>query len=629
MRSANELIKHLNSVDECTDVEAKRCTKVDKSILETICSFSNEPGLGGGSILLGVVRSKENGDYESNGISNPDQIQSDLASRCATEFNVAIRPRIKTEVIGGNTVLNVSVSELSKSQKPLYFKSVGLPKGAFRRIGPTDHQCTDDDMFVFYEHNDTFDKSVVYQSTMRDIDLEAVENYRRIRERVNSSAEELTYTDEDLLHSLGCVENVEGEIKLTVAGVLLFGSKMAQRRLFPMMRVDYIRIPGNEWVSNPDKRFTTIDMRGPLLSLVQRLLDSVVDDLPKGFYLPEGEIQADRKGLPGRVLREAIVNAIMHRSYKENQPIQILRYSNRIEIKNPGFSLKPEEHLGTPGSKTRNPLIAAVFHETNVAETKGSGIRVMRKLMEQSGLGPPTFESDHGQNLFTARLLLHHFLGEEDIKWLASFEKYKLNESQKISLIFVREVGAIDNSVYRQINRLDTLKASSELRLLKKCELLIKKGKGRSTYYVPGNELTRNMDLKGLNQDSAPVTSHSAPVTSHSAPVTSHSAPVPSHSAPVPTGDSAPVDYLINQLPQELKDQIRELGSKCNDPEKIKKVIVNLCHYREFRLKELAIILARQPKYILRTYLKPLLESKKIKYTQPDMPNHPNQAYTV
>lgn len=108
----------------------------------------------------------------------------------------------------------------------------------------------------------------------------------------------------------------------------------------PMLRVDYIRIPGNTWVENPDERFTTIDMRGPLLILVYRLIEAINADLPKGFLLPEGEIQATSVGLPTKVLREAIVNAVMHRSYREYRPIQVIRYDNRIEVINPGYSLK-------------------------------------------------------------------------------------------------------------------------------------------------------------------------------------------------------------------------------------------------------------------------------------------------
>ena len=70
----------------------------------------------------------------------------------------------------------------------------------------------------------------------------------------------------------------------------------------------------------------------------------------------------------------------MHRSYRIHGAIQIIRYANRLEIRNPGHSIKAEEQLGEPGSETRNPRIAAVLHEvltavdsrTNPASTAGT-----------------------------------------------------------------------------------------------------------------------------------------------------------------------------------------------------------------------------------------------------------------
>ena len=83
-----------------------------------------------------------------------------------------------------------------------------------------------------------------------------------------------------------------------------------------------------------------------------------------------------------------------------------------------------DEKLGTPGSETRNPYIAAVFHETNLAETKGSGIRAMRRLLAASHLAPPTFESNRSDNTFSTRLLLHHFLSKDDLKWLEQYAQF-------------------------------------------------------------------------------------------------------------------------------------------------------------------------------------------------------------
>ena len=87
------------------------------------------------------------------------------------------------------------------------------------------------------------------------------------------------------------------------------------------------------------------------------------------------------------------------------------------------------------------------------------------------------------------RLLLHHFLDEKDIRWLGKFTHTPLNDVQKQTLIFVREIGAIDNRTYRQMADNDISKASSELRYLRNQDLLSSKGKGKSTYYIAGSLL--------------------------------------------------------------------------------------------------------------------------------------------
>lgn len=624
METGKELLEKLNLSDECTTIEAKKAASISRSVLETVCAFSNEPELGGGNILLGVEREEHSlfPSYIATGVENPDKLQLDLSTQCSEMFNQPIRPEISVENLGGKTILNVFIPELQPSQKPAYFKSEGLPRGAFRRIGSSDQRCTDDDLFVFYNKEDSLDSSMIKDTSLDDISEEALGLYRTLRSKVNSFAEELQYNDTDLLQSLGCIKKESGGWRLTYTGLLVFGKRQSHRRLLPMVRVDYIRVPGNEWVADPENRFTTIDMRGPLIELVQRTFSAIADDLPKGFLLPEGEIQADSIGLPSKVLREAIVNAFIHRTYRENQPIQIIRYGNRLEIKNPGFSLKPEEQLGEPGSRNRNPFIAAIFHETNLAETKGSGIRTMRTLMEKAELMPPTFESDHSNNQFTARLLLHHFLNETDVKWLMQFNQYELDDSQKRALIFVREVGAIDNAAYRQLNGFDTLRSSINLRGLRDKEILLQKGKGRTTYYIP-NPACPFWDqgkTEKVTPVSAPPGAGSEPVQGLSAPVQPFSAPVQSLSAPVDTG-------LVHQLPQHLKEKIEQLPHRITNSLVLEEILLELCSWRGLTINELSGILGRSEKYLLRNFIGRLREAGKLEYTYPEMPNHPQQAY--
>jgi ATP-dependent DNA helicase RecG len=605
METIRDIIDMLNATDECVNIEAKKGSEIDKSILETVCAFSNEPGLGGGYIVLGVERDENTlfPFYTVTGVEDSDKIQSDISSQCASVFNSVVRPEIEVEKLSnGNVAIKVYIPELPDAQKPLYFKSQNLPRGAFRRIGSSDQRCTDDDLFIFYNKEDSLDSSVIKESSLDDISEEALTIYRKLRERVNPAAEELTYDDNELLQSLGCLKIESTSSYLTYTGLLVFGKRQSLRRLLPMVRVDYIRIPGNDWVSDPENRFTTIDMRGPLIELVQRTFNSIADDLPKGFLLPENELQAESIGLPVKVLREAIVNAFIHRTYRENQPIQIIRYGNRIEIKNPGFSLKPEDQLGEPGSKNRNPFIAAIFHETNLAETKGSGIRTMRKLMEQANMVPPTFESNHSSNQFTTRLLLHHFLSEEDILWLHSFNQFELNDSQKRALIFIRETGAIDNPAYRQLNGCDILKASSELRSLRDLNILVQKGKGRATYYQINPEFIINVS-KGLPDQFGGLSDQFE-------------------------GLSGQFEGLSGELPADLLTRIEALGKRTNDKQKINQIILDLCSRQPQSIKQLSSILHRNENYML-GFVTNLRDQGLLEYVYPDMPNHPQQAYKI
>ena len=115
MQSIVEIIEYLNSTDECTTIEAKRGTSIDTSIMETICAFSNDPGLGGGIIVLGVTRDETSlfPSYTIEGIDNPDKLQLDLASQTATLFNQPVRPEIEVEVIRNKKlVVKIQVNEL-------------------------------------------------------------------------------------------------------------------------------------------------------------------------------------------------------------------------------------------------------------------------------------------------------------------------------------------------------------------------------------------------------------------------------------------------------------------------------------------------------------------------------------
>lgn len=675
MRTAKELFAELNSFDENRRIEAKSASAVGKSMMETVCAFANEPGLCGGYLLLGAKRTgmAEDGRpvYEPENIENTDKVQSDFVAMCNSMFNVRIRPIINVEEYLGKTVIVVKIEELPESQKPAYFAKRGLPEGAFRRIGPSDEKCSEEDMYLFYQSADTYDSCIVDDADLDDIDENALNFYRKLRKEVNPDAEELTLDDVDLLRALGAIKkNKQGGYDLTYTGLLVFGKQMSLRRLVPSFRVDYIRISGNQWLSDGDNRFEqTIDMRGPLILMVNKACSAVMDDLPKGFELKKDSMQASTPAiLPNKVLREAIVNSYIHRSNRVNQPIQIIRYSNRIEIHNPGYSLKPQDDWGEPGSMLRNPRISEIFHDTNLAETKGTGIGAMRRLMKEAGLMPPTFESNHEANKFTARLLLHHFLSKENMEWLAQYAKFGLVNEQKLALVFVREVGAIDNATYRQLDSSIT-HARARLEIHKLCDLgfIEKKGQGRNTYYIrtskvvslaerlpsqaerllpqhstlgerlppQGERLLPQHSTLGERlppQDERLLPQDERLLPQHGILGERYQGEDERYQGKLGTFEEEcmlkPREELVRELSKELQERVNNIGSRASR-ETVCQLLIDLCAFKPYNYEELASILQRSPKALKDKYLKPLRLANKLFYWIPEMINHPLQKYVA
>jgi ATP-dependent DNA helicase RecG len=620
--TAIELLESLNLLDEQERIEAKRASEAGKSILETVCAFANEPGMGGGWLALGVVREELAlfPAYEVEGITNPEKISSDIANQCRDVFNIPLRVDISTENVQGKNVVVVFVPEAQPQDKPIFFKAQGLPRAAFRRIGSTDQRCTEDDMAVFYQgrQRESFDAGLVPGTTLEDLSPEALADYRQSRAEANPDAEELRWSDEELLRALGCItqdtQTNPAIWRLTVAGIMLFSKSQTLRRCFPMTRVDYIRVPGREWVPDPERRFDTIELRDSMFRLIRRAQAAVLDDLPKAFDLKEGGLQRhDKPVIPQRVIREALVNALMHRSYRSHSPVQIIRYANRLEIRNPGFSLKSPEHLGEPGSEPRNPRIAGVLHETRFAETKGSGIRVMRETMEQAGLTPPLFESDRGHDQFVARYFFHHFLGADDVAWLAQFKDAQLSSDEAKALIVVREAGAIDNANFRALTKVDTLTASAALRRLRDAGLLVQKGRGSATYYVAAERL----GLGTLSGNPQPLSGNPPALSSNLEGLSSN---------PADAENEAARTSLLDDLPGSLAARLGSIGRR-HPPQETQDLVVALCRLRAWRVDELALVLRRNPEVVRQNYLRPLMRDGRLAMTRPEEPNDPQQAY--
>ena len=302
---------------------------------------------------------------------------------------------------------------------------------------------------------------------------------------------------------------------------------------------------------------------------------------------------------------------------------------------------------GEPGSMLRNPRISEIFHDTNLVETKGTGIGVMRRLMKEAGLMPPTFESNHEANKFTARLLLHHFLSKENVEWLAQYAEFGLVNEQKLALVFVREMGAIDNATYRQLDSSIT-HARARLEIHKLCDLgfIEKKGQGRNTYYI------RTSKVVSLGERLRPQNERLLPLhgTLGERLLPQHGTlgkKIPPQHGTLdekipPQGkmyhgkhgtfeiESQPKsrNELLRELPKGLQERVAKLG-KWASREKVSQLLVDLCAFKPYSYEELALIIQRAAKPMKDKYIKPLRLANKLFYWIPEMINHPLQKYVA
>jgi ATP-dependent DNA helicase RecG len=241
--------------------------------------------------------------------------------------------------------------------------------------------------------------------------------------------------------------------------------------------------------------------------------------------------------------------------------------------------------------------------------------------MEEANLSPPSFDSDREDDQFTATFLMHHFLDEQDIAWLAHFTDAGLTADEARILIHARELGFVNNSFCRYYTRLDTLAASGILRKLRDLGLLEQHSRGSATYYTPTERLLHPETKKIGTSDEKP---HEKQLTLSEIPNELEPSTKPTYK---PTTHYLPtLPTNLTGLPANLQEIIENLGQR-NPPAHVQNIITELCRIRAFTADELAEILNRNKSYVFRTYLAPLIRDGVLEYTIPDNIHHPNQAY--
>ncbi|MFH1901329.1 MAG: Fic family protein [Candidatus Omnitrophota bacterium] len=177
---------------------------------------------------------------------------------------------------------------------------------------------------------------------------------------------------------------------------MLFGKK--PQRFLITSEVKCLHFHGTE-VRKPIPSYQIY--KGAIFELVDQSLDFVMSKITRSVGTRLLGAQAPVKyELPREAVAEGIVNAVVHRNYASNASVQVMLFSDRLEVWNPG-ELPPGltiEGLRRPhASIPHNPLICEPAFLAHYAEKAGSGILDMIKLCKAAGVPTPTFRQDGGQ----------------------------------------------------------------------------------------------------------------------------------------------------------------------------------------------------------------------------------------
>ena len=271
-------------------------------------------------------------------------------------------------------------------------------------------------------------------------------------------------------------------------------------------------------------------------------------------------------------------------------------------------------------------MMETVCAFSNEPGLRGGYLLLGAKRVGMAGDGKPIYEPE---NIGNSDKIQSDFVAMCN----SMFAEYDLVNEQKLALVFVREVGAIDNATYRQLDTTIT-HARARLELHKLCELgfLLKKGQGRNTYYIKTEKVVSLGEMLPPNGEKIPPQGgmfHGKQEIYHGEQEIYHGEE--EKSGEIYHGEekiyhALSRDSLIAELPEELKRKILGM-KKWTAKEDMDQIIISLCSLRPYSIDELKVILQRNQKALKSFKIKALLESKQLFYWIPEMIRHPQQKY--
>ena len=283
-----------------------------RRLYEPISAFANRTG--GGVLLFGLDESK---NFSVVGVGDAHRLQEEITHLVSDNMEPALRPQFLFDEIEDEAVVAVEIEEVPAAQKPCFYKQAGLPKGAYLRVGNTNRQMTEYEVFGYLSGRaqPTYDEEIVSYATMNDLDKALLDDYLAGLRRYRPRASFLDGSQEEVLNRLRVV-GLDGEVvRPTVAGLLMFGKY--PQEFFPQMMITFVQYYGTTEDERTPKGARFVDNRrfeGHITEMVEEAEAYVLGAMRKSSLI-EGMFRRDIPEYPQEALREALANSIAHRDY--------------------------------------------------------------------------------------------------------------------------------------------------------------------------------------------------------------------------------------------------------------------------------------------------------------------------
>ena len=370
-----------------------------KRLYDTLSSFSNQDD--GGMIVFGIDEEK---NYKETGVYDAQDIQKKINEQCL-QMSPVVRPLITVVEKDGKKFVSAEIPGMDLVDRPCYYQGRGRLKGSYTRIGDSDEPMTEYEVYSYEAFRKKYQDDIreVPRATMAALDQESLNQYITL---LKQGKPHLSSMKDEMIYEL---VSIKRNSEITLSATLLFSPY--PQAYFPQLCITAIVVPGTElgetgvagerFLDNQRIEGNIPDMLSGALQFVKRNMRT------KTIINEKTGQREDRTDYPVTAIREAVINALVHRDYSihtEGMPIQLIMFQDRLEIRNPGgiYGRMRVDQLGKVQPDTRNPVLASALEVMHITENRYSGIPTIRMEMDRYQLEQPEFVDERGS--FIVRL---------------------------------------------------------------------------------------------------------------------------------------------------------------------------------------------------------------------------------